>query len=36
MLAMPEGWLEEHPLTATDLAAEVDYQNAAGMKLSVA
>ncbi|PHQ83811.1 MAG: exopolyphosphatase [Thalassobium sp.] len=36
MLVMPEGWLEEHPLTATDLAAEVDYQNAAGMKLSVA
>ena len=34
-LVLPEGWLEEHPLTAGDLLAEVDYQKSAGMTLKV-
>jgi len=34
-LVLPEGWLEEHPLTAGDLLAEVDYQKSAGMALKV-
>ncbi|WP_221793000.1 exopolyphosphatase [Oceanobacter mangrovi] len=34
-LQLPDGWLQEHPLTAGDLAAEVDCQQAAGMKLEV-
>ncbi|MFK4752394.1 exopolyphosphatase [Oceanobacter antarcticus] len=34
-LQLPEGWLAEHPLTAGDLMAEVEFQKAAGMALGV-
>lgn len=33
MLRLPQGWLEEHPLTARDLNAEVEYLQAAGWEL---
>lgn len=31
----PEGWLEEHPLTARDLEQEIQYQKQVGMTLLV-
>ncbi|MDP2546844.1 exopolyphosphatase [Oceanobacter sp. 4_MG-2023] len=34
-LTLPAGWLAGHSLTAGDLMAEVDYQKAAGMALTV-
>jgi exopolyphosphatase/guanosine-5'-triphosphate,3'-diphosphate pyrophosphatase len=34
-IAFPKGWLEEHPLTATDLDLEVEYLKAAGFRLKV-
>lgn len=33
-LELPEGWLEQHPLTARDLTSEVDYFNEIGWQLS--
>jgi len=33
---LPEGWLNEHPLTARDLAAEVSQQKGAGFSLEIA
>lgn len=32
-LRFPEGWLEEHPLTAADLEVEAEYLRAAGFRL---
>jgi exopolyphosphatase/guanosine-5'-triphosphate,3'-diphosphate pyrophosphatase len=34
-LAMPTGWLEEHPLTAADLEQEARYLDAAGFELRI-
>jgi exopolyphosphatase/guanosine-5'-triphosphate,3'-diphosphate pyrophosphatase len=34
-LAFPEGWLDAHPLTATDLENETEYLEAAGLRLRV-
>lgn len=33
MLRLPQGWLEEHPLTAHDLASEAEHLEAAGWEL---
>lgn len=33
-LVFPQGWLEEHPLTAKDLTQEAQYQQAAGLHFS--
>ncbi|MDF1764224.1 MAG: exopolyphosphatase, partial [Oleibacter sp.] len=34
-LALPEGWLDEHPLTRSDLEEEVRYQEKANLALEV-
>jgi len=34
-LTFPEGWLEQHALTAADLEQEIDYQKAVGFRLRV-
>lgn len=34
-LSLPDGWLDEHPLTARDLAGEVQHQKQAGLLLSI-
>jgi len=34
-LSLPEGWLEQHPLTETDLAQEHDYLQAIDVNLQV-
>jgi exopolyphosphatase/guanosine-5'-triphosphate,3'-diphosphate pyrophosphatase len=34
-IAFPKGWLDTHPLTATDLENEVEYLKAAGFRLRV-
>ncbi|HKE95092.1 MAG TPA: Ppx/GppA phosphatase family protein, partial [Povalibacter sp.] len=35
-LAFPRGWIEDHPLTATDLEMEVEYLKSIGFRLKVA
>jgi exopolyphosphatase/guanosine-5'-triphosphate,3'-diphosphate pyrophosphatase len=35
-LRLPRLWLEAHPLTGTDLAAEIEYLDAVGIRLQVA
>ena len=32
-IAFPKGWLDEHPLTATDLENEIEYLKAGGFRL---
>lgn len=34
-MSFPRGWLEDHPLTAADLEAEIEYLKAAGFRLKV-
>ena len=34
-LRFPDGWLDAHPLTRTDLESEIEYLDAAGISLSV-
>jgi len=34
-LTFPKGWLDDHPLTATDLENEVEYLDGAGFRLRV-
>lgn len=34
-LKFPRGWIDEHPLTATDLENEVDYLRSAGFRLKI-
>jgi exopolyphosphatase/guanosine-5'-triphosphate,3'-diphosphate pyrophosphatase len=34
-LAFPDGWIDAHPLTATDLENEIEYLEAAGLRLRV-
>jgi exopolyphosphatase / guanosine-5'-triphosphate,3'-diphosphate pyrophosphatase len=35
-LQLPQGWLSDHPLLSDDLAEEVSYQKAAGIRLDIA
>jgi exopolyphosphatase / guanosine-5'-triphosphate,3'-diphosphate pyrophosphatase len=35
LMQLPQGWLEEHPLTARDLEAEIGFQRDAAMTLQV-
>lgn len=35
LMQLPQGWLEEHPLTARDLEAEIGFQRDAGMVLQI-
>lgn len=35
LMQLPRGWLEEHPLTARDLEAEIGFQRDAGMVLQI-
>ncbi len=35
VLAMPKGWLDDHPLTRADLAAETEFLAAGGWALEV-
>ncbi|MEA5445226.1 Ppx/GppA phosphatase family protein [Gammaproteobacteria bacterium AB-CW1] len=34
-LTLPDGWLERHPLLADDLAEEVDFEQAAGLRFDL-
>ena len=34
-LVFPRGWLDDHPLTATDLENEIEYLDDAGFRLRV-
>ncbi|MGH8185155.1 MAG: exopolyphosphatase, partial [Steroidobacteraceae bacterium] len=34
-ITFPRGWLDAHPLTATDLENEIEYLKAAGFRLRV-
>ena len=35
-LRFPDGWMEDHPLTAADLEEEAEYQRVLGYELSFA
>ena len=34
-MKFPRGWLEDHPLTATDLEMEVEYLRSIGFRLKL-
>jgi exopolyphosphatase/guanosine-5'-triphosphate,3'-diphosphate pyrophosphatase len=34
-LTFPRNWLDDHPLTATDLEQEIEFQKTIGFKLRV-